>query len=349
MSAVPDDSSTSSSQSEDHALISSSASTSSNALASPNAPTSPSDESSSGREVVTFTSLQGCGCGRCTLHTLCKRPCPNPSSENPLRIWNCSENEQSLCDQKEREEQLKHETHEIMFLFATLVTLTTTFFEKMKIPLKKVLEWLKYVEFLEPIAKKEAKSLGQEDTLHQVDQHQELFSILHDYWSWYNYDLLKHLIITFGDKELKRELHGYQKQFKHYFKKRKQVKILPLSQNNFSFGNDGKKETKILLVKVDEMWDEIPLAWVRTVHHKIATILDVPMHTLYLTSVSRGCVQLKFFFLHSDADQVIQLSSSKRKTLQENKIIEVKYRNESIGLKPQCVSFYECMQVCASI
>ena len=348
-------------QSEDHALISPSAlaspnaSTSSSALASPNASTSsstlasPSEESASSREVI---PLQGCGCGSCTFYTLCKRPCPNPNSENPLRIWNRGENEQSLCVQREREEQLKQETREIMFLFATLVTLTITFFEKMTIPLKKVLEWLKYVECLEPIVKNEAGVLGQEDNLHQVDQYLELFSILRDYWSWYNYDLLKHLISTFGNEELKKELHGYEKRFKHYFKKRKQVKMLPLSQDNFPFGDDSRQETKILLVKVDKMWDEIPLAWVRTVHCKIASILDVPMHALYLSSVSKGCIQMKFFLLHSDADQVIQLSSSKKEELQENGIIEVKYRNVCIfhtcptGFKPQLVSSVKCVCKC---
>lgn len=235
-----------------------------------------------------------------------------------------------------------------MFLFATLVKLTITFFEKMTIPLKKVLEWLKYVECLEPIVKNEAGVLGQEDNLHQVDQYLELFSILRDYWSWYNYDLLKHLISTFGNEELKKELHGYEKRFKHYFKKRKQVKMLPLSQDNFPFGDDSRKETKILLVKVDETWDEISLAWVRTVHHKIASILDVPMHTLYLSSVTRGCIQLKFFFLHSNAEQLIHLASSTKETLQKNGIIEVKYRNEYLfctqwtDLTPQPVSFCEC-------
>ena len=349
MSAVPDDSNTSSSQSEDHALISSSPSTSSNALALSSAPTSPSYESASGWEVVAFNCLQGCGCGSCTLPDLCKRPCPKPNSENPLRIWNRGENEQSLCIQKEREEKLKQETHHIKFLFAHLAALTTTFFEETNIPpLKKVLEWLKYVEFVEPIVKKEAGVLGKEDKLHHVDQYPELFSILCNYWSWYNYDLLKHFIITFGNEKLKSELHGYEKQFEHYFMKRKQVKVLPPSQDNFPFGDDSRKESKILLVKVDETWDEIPLAWIRTVHYKIASILDVPMHTLYLSSISRGCIQMKFFFLHSDADQVIHLASSKKEALQKNGIIEVKYRNEyifcthSTDLNPQLVSFCAC-------
>lgn len=293
------------------------------------------DESASGYQVEPW---KGCGCGKCNLYTLCQRPCPNPDSANLFRIWNGTENELSLL-QKEREEQYKQETCRILRLFATLIKNARGYF-KNEIPVREVLEWLMDAH-LDLIVKGFRAST--QDNLHQVDQYQKLFSIFRDYWSWYNYDLLKDLIKAFGDNKLKRDLRDYKRDRKDYFKNRTQ--LTPY----LAFGDDSKKESKVLLVKVDEEWGEIPLAWVRTLHYKIATILHVQMHTLYLASVSRGCIQLKFFFLHSDADQVIQLSSSKKEELQKNKIIEIKYRNESIfcssstDLKPQLVSSIKCV------
>lgn len=289
------------------------------------------DESASGYQVEPW---KGCGCGECNLYTLCQRPCPNPDSANLFRIWNGTENEHFLL-QKEREEQCKQETCDIRRSFATLTTKTRTYFTN-EIPVREVLEWLKDAH-LDLIVKRYRDEI--QDDLHQVDQYRELFSIFRDYWSWYNYNLLKDLIKAFGDNKLKKDLHDYKRDRKDYFKKRTQ--LTPY----LAFGNDSKKESKVLLVKVDEEWRKIPLAMIQTLHYKIATILHVQMHTLYLSSVSRGCIQLKFFFLHSEAYQVLQLSSSKKGALQKNKIIEIKCESECFfqscptGLKPQLVSF----------
>ena len=304
------------------------------------------DESASGYQVE---PLKGCGCGKCTLYTLCQQPCPNPDGANLLRIWHGKVNELVLL-QKEREEQCKQETCNILRLFATLIKNTRTCFTENEIPVREILEWLKDAR-LETIVKR-FRHLPQvdEDKPHQVDQYLELFSILRDYWSWYNYNLLKDLIKAFGDNKLIKDLNNYKRHRKDYFKKRTQPTPY------LAFGDDSKKESKVLLVKVDEEWDEIPLSRIHTLHYKIATILHVRMHTLYLASVSRGCIQMKFFFLHSDADQVIQLSSFKGEALGEHKIIEVKYGNDCVfqscptDSKPQLVSFYEmCMQVYASV
>ena len=87
--------------------------------------------------------------------------------------------------------------------------------------------------------------------------------------------------------------------FASFLKKR-----LPKSQDSFGFGSRYRRSQKPLLIKVDEEWDTISLRQIKKLHHKVAEILELPPHVLYLAAVSKGCICLEFLVPESMAFSV---------------------------------------------
>ena len=151
---------------------------------------------------------------------------------------------------------------------------------------------------------------------------QEVFMILSDYWSWYNYYLLEVIVKKFGAKEDKANLQEYLDKFTLFLKKR-----LPQLQDSVEVGTRYRRGQKKLLFKVDKHWDTIPLEQIKELHHKIAEILKVPLHVLYLASVSKGCICLEFLVPESMA---ISLCTSQEEALMAVGVFWLKCGKEDV-------------------
>ena len=247
-----------------------------------------------------------CTCGNCNLYTLSTRGCSNGGDGNgiSLPIWNGTgktfqADEWQLKDERE----LINDTKQIVRAFARLVVDTSKLFAQ-KVDLGEVVLWLRQMVVYKSLTNT-SKSLSATMEGDNSENMQQLFMNLSEYWSWYNYDLLEDLIEDF--KMEKTDLTKYLEKYASYLKKR-----LPKSQDNFSFGTRCRRGQKQLLIKVDKDWDTIPLGQIRTLHHKIAEILEVPSKVLYLSSVSKGCICLEFLVPESMA---ILLCESQKESL----------------------------------
>ena len=252
----------------------------------------------------TPTTPVGCMCGNCGLYTLCTRGCTDSGGTLKLAtgIWNGT----SPADGWD-ENALEYCTKRISDAFARLVIHTLDSFAKKKVSMNRILVWLKHLELYKPL-EKHLPLLGKRmKTIRKAEDMEQLFDILSDYWSWYNYHLLEELIHVFGDED---ELNKYIGEFTTFLTKR----LVP-SQDSFSFGTGCGKGQKPMLVKVDKDWEGIHLEQIWEFHHNIATILNLPPDVLYLSSVSKGCICLKFLIPDSISGYVIPLCKLQKKAL----------------------------------
>ena len=249
----------------------------------------------------------GCGCGKCSLYTLCSKGCSKPSGGTPLPIWNGTECTYPANSwQYSYESKLIDDTKEMSFKFASLVNHTVDSLKR--VSLNRIVLWMKHLEAIKPVTKAMPLLGERMEEISKAENVEQLFWILSDYWSWYNKDLLEKLVKEFGDREDQDRLREYNKEYTAFLKKR-----LPKSHDHFSFGPGHGKGQKPLLIKVDEIWEAISLGQIRGLHHNIAEILGVPPHVLYLSSVSKGCICLGFMVPCFMPDLLFPLSASQEK------------------------------------
>ena len=270
-------------------------------------------QNSSDEQRNTPTTPVGCMCGNCGLYTLCTSGCT--VGDGTLKLANGIWNGTSPADGC-NESELEYYTKCISDAFAHLVNHTLDSFVKKEVSLKRILVWLKQLEVYKPLKKPLPLLSKRMKTINKAEDMEQLFDILTEYWSWYNYHLLEKLIHEFGDEA---ELNKYIGELTTFL-----TKQLVESQDSFRFGTRCGKGLKPMLVKVDRAWEGIRLEQIWEFHYNIATILKLPPHVLYLSSVSKGCICLKFMIPYSISGYAIPLRTSQKKALAEAGVFMLK-------------------------
>ena len=116
----------------------------------------------------------------------------------------------------------------------------------------------------------------------------ESFLVLNDYFSFFNYHIIEHIIKEFGTEEDKANLQKYKQEFYQYAERRI-FECLP------EFGRmlNGAYHVDIF-VKLDSQYDDYTVAELERFCHKLSEILDVSLGILCLCRVDKGCLQLMF-------------------------------------------------------
>ena len=186
-----------------------------------------------------------------------------------------------------------------------------------------IIIWLQELEAYRPLTKKSLPLLRDRiEKILKPKNVEQLFKILHHYWSWYNFHLLEKLIHKFGDENNSEELSKYLEKFRNFIDKRK---VLPNSQDSVMTGSTYGKGSKLLLIKVDQSWDRISLKQIWEFHHYIAEILKVEPHVLYLASIGKGCICLNLVVPETIAEHVFSLCALKEETLLEAGVFRLEY------------------------
>ena len=114
------------------------------------------------------------------------------------------------------------------------------------------------------------------------------FVVLNDYFSFFNYHIIEHIIEELGTEEDKAKLQKYEQDF-HQYAERRIFECLP------KFGcmlNDADHVN--ILVKLDSHYDDYTVAELEGFCHKLSEILNLSLGILCLCRVDKGCLQLTF-------------------------------------------------------
>ena len=156
----------------------------------------------------------GCGCGKCTFFSFIERGCPTPipsASSFPYLDLSGLTHEQ----QQELRGRLRFESLEIMIHFQELVSSTILSLKKQQIPITDLVSHIMTLGAFDPVYKKPQipafhhyfRDLKSADTVSKV------FVVLADYFSFFNYHIIEHIIKACGTKEDKDNLLRYKKEF----------------------------------------------------------------------------------------------------------------------------------------
>ena len=159
------------------------------------------------------------------------------------------------------------------------------------------------------------------DELLKAKSIKEIFNILTSFWSFFDYDLLEH-IIKECDSD-KRCLMEYEDALKEFCKRR----VTELPQNALASGN--ASNTDKIWVKVD--LKNPTLQQVRNLKGRIAQILEVPVSALFLNDIQSGCVQLEFLLPQYIATALFPLTVEQIHNLQHQaNVLKVQWRNGEV-------------------
>ena len=231
----------------------------------------------------------GCGCGKCTFFSFIERGCltPIPSASSfPYLDLSGLTHEQ----QQELRGRLQFESQEIMIRFQELVSATIKSFKRRCVPLDELVSDVMTFGAFDPVFKEPQmpvfrhcfKELKAADTIPKV------FLVLNDYFSFFNYHIIEHIIKQLGTEEDKAELQRYKEDFNQYAKRR--VFECPPKLGPVSDADHGD-----IFVKVDAQYDNYTVKQIEGFRQKLSKILHLSSQgILRLCRVDKGCFQLMF-------------------------------------------------------
>ena len=124
--------------------------------------------------------------------------------------------------------------------------------------------------------------------LEAADSIPKVFLILKDYFSFFNYHIIEHIIKVLGTKTDKVRLQKYKEEFNQYAKQRI-FECLP------EFGPVSSTDHADIFVKVDSHYDNFTVAQIEWFRHKLSEILCLSSQgILCLCQIEKGCFQLMF-------------------------------------------------------
>ena len=137
----------------------------------------------------------GCGCGKCTFFSFIERGCPThiPSASSfPYLDVSGLTHEQ----QQELKGRLRSESRKIMIQFQKLVSSTIRSLKRQHVPLDEIVSHVMTLGAFDPVFKEPQVPVFQYcfNELKAADTTPKVFMVLNNYFSFFNYQLLEHII-----------------------------------------------------------------------------------------------------------------------------------------------------------
>ena len=259
----------------------------------------------------------GCGCGKCTFFSFIERGCPTPICSANFPYLNLS----GLTHEQQQElrGRLQFESQQIMIQFQELVSATIESLMRRNVPLIKLQSHLMVLGAFDPVFKETQvpvfrhclKELRAADTIPKV------FLILNDYFSFFNYHIIEHIINNLGTFEDKAKLQKYKDDFNQYAKRR-------IFECQPEFGPISDTDHADIFLKVDSQYESYTVEEIERFRLKLSEILHIsPQGILRLCRVDEGCIQLKFQIPFFVQQEIFPLSKEQERTLKAMSVIKL--------------------------
>lgn len=148
--------------------------------------------------------------------------------------------------------------------------------------------------------------LERHDELNEAKDMFDVFKVIHNYSSYFNYDLPELLVNIYGSSEDKASLEEYLQVFTSYCQK------MPCAEE--ICGNEDSKSLQVIF-KLNFDRQGLKPNVLRCIRSNIANCLKIPIYSLYLKSVKEGCVQLEFLIPPFLFGHIFPLSDKQKTTL----------------------------------
>ena len=224
-----------------------------------------------------------------------------------------------LTDEQQEglKERLRFESQEIIMRFQELVSVTIESLISRNVSLDRLVSHVMTLGAFDPVHIKPQVPIFQEcrKELNMADSIPKIFLVLQDYFSFFNYDIIEHIIKMLGTREDKAELQSYKMKFNQYVRRR-------IYECQPYFGPESKTDHPNIFVKLDSRYDNYTGAEVKRFCRKLSETLHVSSKgVLRLCQVEKGCIQLTFQVPSFVQQKIFPLSREQERTLEAMGII----------------------------
>ena len=226
--------------------------------------------------------------------------------------------------------RLLQDSDKIMDEFSDLTHYTIESIASSCVSVKELHTHLSGLGAYKPIHEQVPLLRDQLNEIKRAENVKDVFNILHDYYSFFNYHIIEKLIGWFGTPEDKKRLETYMKNFERFCKR------MTFECPPDIFGSVNKGKTS-LVVKVEESWGPAkgcPLETVIRLRNTLGDILGVEPSTLYLCRIDEGCVEL-MFQVPSFIEDIFPLSINQEKSLTSIRVTRLTCVNYSFSHPPE--------------
>ena len=206
-----------------------------------------------------------------------------------------------------------------MMQFQELVSATVKSLTKQKISPNKLLFHVMTLGAFDPVFKEPQvplfchrfRELKAAKTIH------EIFLVLNDYLSFFNYQLIECIINELGTEKDKAKLQRYKDNFNQYAKRRI-FECLP------EFGPISDADHADIFVKLDSQYDNYTVVQIEQFRHKLSEVLHLSFQgILRLCRIDKGCFQLMFQVPTFVQQEIFPLSREQEKALAAMGVIKL--------------------------
>ena len=146
---------------------------------------------------------------------------------------------------------------------------------------------------------------------------EDVLFIIRDYFSFFNYRVIEHIVDGLGTEQDRAELQKYKKEFDEYSKRR--VYECPPD-----YGSKSNADHVDLVLKVDSVYEDFTVKELKKFQYRLGRIFCVsPQSVLRLCRVEEGCLQLIFQVPSFVQEELFPLSSEQESTLAAEGVIRL--------------------------
>ena len=224
---------------------------------------------------------------------------------------------------------LEKESHEMDFKFNALSCSICQSLKAQNVLKDALLTCLMGLKVMQPCfqGKKQRIFRKQRRKLEKCQTVDEVWWIISDYFSFFNFKLLKHIADRLGTKEDKEKVVTYEQEFHTYATRL-------LSECPSQFGSRVTEEDSTdLIVKLDSSYDDCTLCYLEELETKLSDVLQLEHGVMRLCHVHPGCYELTFQVPSFVETDVFPLSPEQEAALKALGVIRLQCGNYKCSIK----------------
>ena len=259
----------------------------------------------------------GCGCGNCTFLSYIKNGCPDPipiTSSFPC----LNEGGLSCEQQKKLRSRLRVESKEIMIKFQRLFSKVYESLREQKIPVDRLVTHLLSLGAFDPVSRGAQKPVLQTffQELWDARSIEDVLWVIKDYFSFFNYHVIEHIVDGLGTDQDKFELRNYKREFYQYAKRR-------IYECPPVYGPMSDADHADLILKTDSVYSEFSVEQLENFEYRLSRIFCVSQSVLRLCQAEEGCVKLIFQVPLFVQQEIFPLTSKQESALAAKNVISL--------------------------
>ena len=187
------------------------------------------------------------------------------------------------------------------------------------LPVDRLVTHLLLLDTFDPVSEDSQKPVLQtfSQELQNAESIEKVLYIIKDYFSFFNYHVIEHIVDGLGTDQDRVELQNYKKEFNEYAKRRV-YECRPV------YGSISKADHAELVLKVDSVYEKFTVTELKKFEYRLSKLFGVsPQSVLRLCRVEEGCLQLIFQVPSFVQQEIFPLSSEQEEALAAEGVIRL--------------------------